>query len=109
MIFTNAICQPCVESLKELFEVYNKYGSNITIVSFFTSSYKSYWISYVNDKGIPWVSLLDGHGFMSHTAIKYGVRGVPTFFIIDSNDKVVDLWAGYHEGIIEERLSELNL
>ncbi len=104
--FTGANCGPCIESAKELRAISNKYKDSLLVISFSDDFKKETWLNSIKRDTITWLSLNDGKGRNSKTLIEYGIHGIPTFFIINENKKVIYTWSGYSEGIIEEKLKE---
>jgi peroxiredoxin len=102
--FTAAYCGPCIESAKELRVIDKKYSDSLEIVSFSGDAKKDIWLNSLKRDSVSWISLWDGKGRYSETYIKYGVQGVPTFFLIDPNGKIIDTWCGYGKGLLEDKL-----
>ena len=102
--FTGAYCGPCIQSVDELKLIDNKFSDSLLIVSVSTDTKKEIWLSSLKRDSASWISLWDGKGTYSETYIKYGVRGIPTFFLIDPFGKIIDKWTGYGKGSLENKL-----
>ncbi len=103
--FTGAYCGPCVQSAKELRHIDKTYSDSLVIVSFSSDSKKEIWLKSLERDSVSWISLWDGEGTFSETYIKYGVNGIPAFFLIDPKGIIIDKWGGYGIGSLEEKLS----
>jgi len=106
LVFTSAFCRPCIKALEELKYIQKTYAHKLTIMSFYLNQSKEDWLHVIKEQDISWLCLWDGQARFSNTVIKYGVKKVPMFFVIDSEGKILDLWAGYHEGSIINRIND---
>ena len=104
--FTATYCGPCVLSAKELKEINNKYSDKVKIVSFNVDPKKEVWEKGLKRDKVDWVSLWDGKGNFSKTYIKYGIQGVPTFFLINPEGIVIKKERGYGENLLTKMLKE---
>jgi thiol-disulfide isomerase/thioredoxin len=102
--FTAAYCGPCIQSAEELRMIDKTYSDSLEIVSFSGDSKKDIWLSSLKRDSVSWLSLWDGKGRYSDTYIKYGIQGVPSFFLIDPKGKIIDMWGGYGKGSLENKL-----
>lgn len=103
--FTAASCGGCIQSAEELRLISSEYADSLSIVSFSCDANKEIWLKSLQRDSTSWVSLWDGKGRYSETYIKYGVSGVPTFFLIDPAGKIIDRWGGYGKGSLERKLA----
>jgi peroxiredoxin len=104
--FTTANCGPCIQSAEELRLINKAYSDSLTIVSFSGDAKKDIWINSLKRDSVSWISLWDGKGMYSETYIKYGVQGIPTFFLIAPDGKIIDKWAGFGKGSLENKLKK---
>jgi peroxiredoxin len=102
--FTSAYCGPCIQSAEELRSIDKTYSDSLEIVSFSTDAKKEFWTMSLQRDSVTWLSLWDGKGMYGETYIKYGIQGVPTFFLIDPKGKIIDKWSGYGKGSLENKL-----
>ncbi len=102
--FTAAYCGPCIQSAEELRLIDRTYSDSIKIVSFSGDVKKDIWLNSLKRDSVSWVSLWDGKGRSSDTYIKYGVEGVPSFFLMDPKGIIIDMWSGYGKGLLEYKL-----
>jgi peroxiredoxin len=83
-------CPPCVASVGELKALARKYPrERLVIVSVSSDVDEATWRKFVADKDMQWEHCWDREGMLQRA---YGVRGIPTYFLIDP------------EGIIRERI-----
>jgi peroxiredoxin len=83
-------CEPCrAESpnLKTQYKLYKDKGFEILSVSVDTD--KKSWLKAITDDGLPWLQASDLKGFNSETVKMYGIGGVPSFFLIDRDGKII--------------------
>lgn len=102
--FTSAYCGPCIQSAHELKIIDKTYSDSLSIISFSGDKKRETWLESLERDSATWLSLWDGKGTYSETYIKYGVQGFPTFFLIDTEGKIIDKWSGYGKGSLENRL-----
>jgi peroxiredoxin len=102
--FTGAGCGPCIQSAHELRIIDKTFNDSLAVVSFSGDAKKDIWLNSLKRDSVTWLSLWDGKGTSSETWIKYGVQGIPTFFLIAPDGKIIDKWAGYGEGLLINKL-----
>lgn len=85
-------CKPCRASmpgLKELYARYHEKGFEILGIS--SDTKEDAWKKAVEDDQTPWIHVIDAaqaEGAVN-VAQMYGVRSIPTFFLIDKEGKIV--------------------
>ncbi len=104
--FTSAYCGACISSAGELVEISKKYADTLTIISVSQNPNKKDWLKSLKRDKVTWNSIWDGKGRFSETTIKYGIRGFPTFVLINPQGIIVDKWSGYGKGLLFERLEK---
>ena len=94
-------CGPCLQSLPELKAVSESYRDRLTVISI-TSDPKNQWETASKEHGITWVNL----NASDDPAVgdRYGVNGIPHQVIISPEGIILDSWAGYGQGLLEQRL-----
>jgi len=83
-------CEPCrAESpnLKTQYQLYKDKGFEIISVSLDTD--KKSWLKAINDDGLTWLQVSDLKGYRSEAVQSYGIGGVPSFFLIDRDGKII--------------------
>lgn len=104
--FTSAFCGPCIQAVKELVEINKNYSDSLTIISFSGDPKKDVWLKSLDRDKVTWNSVWDGKGRYSETSIKYGIQGIPTFVLINTEGIIIDKWSGYEKGSIIRRLEK---
>jgi peroxiredoxin len=102
--FTSAGCGPCIQSAEELRIIEKTFNDSLAVVSFSGDAKKDIWLNSLKRDSVTWISLWDGKGSSSETWIKYGVQGIPAFFLIDPSGKIIDKWIGYGKGSLIDKL-----
>ena len=87
-------CRPCRHENPNVVEAYNKYkkahfknGKGFEIISVSLDREKAPWVKAIADDGLIWKN----HGWDDKGVVSnlYGVRSIPTAFLIDGDGKVV--------------------
>ena len=94
-------CGPCLLSLPELKAASESYRDRLTVISI-TSDPKDLWQTASEEHGITWVNLNASDD--PAVSARYGVNGIPHQVIISPAGIVLDSWAGYGQGLLEQRL-----
>ncbi len=85
-------CKPCRAENPNLLAAYNKYKEkNFTIlgVSLDEEKGRRAWLYAVNQDGMPWTQVSELKGFDSKAAVLYGIKAIPSNFLIDPQGKIV--------------------
>lgn len=102
--FTETYCAPCITSAKELKKVNEIYSGKLKIISFYADKSDLIWKKGLERDKPNWLTLWDGKGPSGETIMKYGVKGYPTFFLIDLKGKIIDYQLGYDYNVIENMI-----
>ncbi|ADQ80663.1 alkyl hydroperoxide reductase/ Thiol specific antioxidant/ Mal allergen [Paludibacter propionicigenes WB4] len=99
-------CGPCRKENPNVVNAYKKFhdkGFEIVQVSLDTK--KPAWIAAIQKDGLNWNHLSDLKGWQNEAVLMYGVKAVPTNFLIDKDGKIIarDL----REEKLQETLSEI--
>uniref|UniRef100_UPI00404B636E peroxiredoxin family protein n=1 Tax=Gelidibacter sp. TaxID=2018083 RepID=UPI00404B636E len=98
-------CGPCRKSNPELVKIYDKFKSKgFTIVGVSVDDNKNSWIEAIEEDGLYWKNLSDLKGKDNTAAIKYGVNGVPSNFLI--NDKGIIIEVDIKPEVLENILNQ---
>jgi len=88
IVFWASTCSHCEAELPKLIEKYNSMKSqNIEIIALSLDSDKSVYDAKV--KNLPWVNDSELKGWYSSYAETYNVQATPTYFILDSANKII--------------------
>lgn len=90
-------CPPCRAENPNLVSTYNQYkdknftvGNGFTIYSVSLDRSKTGWVNAIKADNLDWpYHVSDLKHWDSEGAAKYGVRGIPANFLIDSNGKII--------------------
>lgn len=99
-------CAPCRKENPNVVKAYAKYhDKGLEIVGVSLDNNKEAWEKAVKDDNLTWIHVSDLKGFKNAAAILYGVRSVPTNFLIDKTGKII---AGSLRGEdLEKKLEEI--
>ena len=77
-------CPPCRAEIPNIKSVYNKFkDQGFEVISISLDNDANKFRSYVNDNGMKWVHVMDGGGWQTRLAQKYGIRSIPAMFLLD--------------------------
>lgn len=85
-------CKPCRAENPNLLVAYNKYkDKNFTIlgVSLDDEKGRRAWLGAVKQDGLPWTQVSELQGFAAKSAVLYGVKAIPTNFLINPEGKII--------------------
>ena len=88
IMFWSSTCSHCEAELPKILEKYNAMkAQNIEVIGL---SLDSEQLSYQNKvKDLPWINDSEFKGWYSSYVEKYNVHATPTYFILDSNNKII--------------------
>jgi thiol-disulfide isomerase/thioredoxin len=82
-------CGPCIGELPHLLDAYREFhdqGFEIVGISF--DQDKSALERLTKEKGMTWPQYFDGKGWKNDFGVKYGIRGIPTMWLIDQQGRI---------------------
>jgi len=83
-------CEPCraaSPNLKTQYQLYKNKGLEIISVSI--DNKRNSWLSAIKEDSLPWLQVSDLNGPDNKAARLYGVKDVPSFFLIDREGKII--------------------
>ena len=84
-------CGPCIAELPDLKKTYAKYNNKgLEIIGISLDQSKDKLTKFIAKEEIPWPQQFDGLGWENEFAVKYGIRGIPTMWLIDKQGNLVD-------------------
>jgi peroxiredoxin len=90
LYFWSTRCPYCTEALPEMADFYQAhydYGLEIYAVSL--DDDRDLWKLFMEANNLPWVNVCEGKGTKSETSRTYGLRGTPTYLLLDSRMHIV--------------------
>jgi peroxiredoxin len=85
-------CKPCRAENPNMLAAWKKYKDknfDILGVSLDEDKGRRAWLHAVAQDGLPWTQVSDLKGFESPAAVMYGVKAIPSNFLIDPSGKIV--------------------
>lgn len=84
-------CAPCRGEIPNLKKAYEKYKpKGLEIYSISLDMKHDDWLKALKEENTSWTNVVDKLGGIRGEAIKYGVLGIPTSFLIDKEGKIVE-------------------
>ncbi len=105
LYFSSYSCMPCVAAKKELDSMISSGDSPVEVVGFNLDT-EAKWKSRGLENPVLWHDFNDlkgSHGFNK----RFKTQGIPTFVIVSKEGKILDIWAGYRDGTIRERIDAI--
>jgi peroxiredoxin len=106
--FWSTTCGPCIGEMPGVKAAYEKLHSRgFEIVGISLDDKEKDLRRYLEEKALPWPQHFDGRGFSNEFAIKYGVFGIPTMWLVDRQGRLrFTQVGGQLEPVIERLLGE---
>ena len=95
-------CKPCVAAKKELGELASD-NESLEIIGLNLDG-ESAWRSKGKSNPVKWHDFNELNGSYGLSS-RFETSGIPTFVIASPEGKILDIWTGYSDGIINERLN----
>ncbi len=84
-------CVPCISELPYLIEANNAYGEKgFEIISISLDENRDSFLKFLREWNISWEQFFDGNGFAGPLVREYGVRSLPTTFLLGRDGKVIE-------------------
>ena len=103
LYFNSYGCKPCIEAKKELTELAESMKEMIEIIGLNVDAL-DVWKAKGKDNPITWYDFNEGKESYGMN-LRFKTMGIPAFVIISKEGKILDVWSGYREGVITERLN----
>ena len=98
-------CGPCIQSIPEMKKIVSMYKDKLVVVSI-SEDPKDSWKEYIKNKGMEgyqWNELRRGR---TGLAASYQVNGIPYYVLIAPDGKIQDVWSGYGEGSLLNKVKQ---
>ena len=84
-------CGPCVEELPHVKAAYEKYhAKGFEIVGISLDQDLARLQEFTKAQGMPWPQYFDGKGWGNIISSKYGIRGIPTMWLVGKDGNLAD-------------------
>jgi peroxiredoxin len=108
-------CGPCLHELPGLIKVHEEFharGFEVLGISLDSEDDVATLPEFIKSKGMSWPQICDGQGWKCAIAQSYGVRGIPSYWLIDGDTGLVvatsqDLRGAALRGTVERCLANL--
>ncbi|MBW8683761.1 redoxin domain-containing protein [Chitinophaga rhizophila] len=99
-------CGPCRAENSNVLKAYNKYKhKNFTVLGVSLDDNRTKWKEAVAKDKMPWVQISDLKGFNNELSSYYGIRAIPSTFLIDPQGKIIE--KGLRGDKLHSRLAEI--
>lgn len=79
-------CGPCIRELPNVQKMHREYGDQgLQIVSISLDRDEKRFRTFVEKSGMDWIHVMEGGGWSTRLVGKYGVRSIPTMYLLDAN------------------------
>jgi peroxiredoxin len=83
-------CEPCRAESPNLMQQYKLYkNKGFEIISVSVDTYKKNWVQAIEQDKLPWLQVSDLRGWNNAVGRLYGITGVPAFFLINPDGKII--------------------
>ena len=84
-------CVPCISELPYLIEANNSYGKKgFEIISISLDENRDAFFKFLREWNMGWEQFFDGKGFAGALVREYGIKSLPTTFLLDYDGKVIE-------------------
>jgi peroxiredoxin len=103
--FWSTTCGPCIAELPALKAAYEKFHDRgFEVVAISLDDKESALRRFIKEKDLPWPQHFDGKGWENEFAVRYGVFGIPTVWLVDKRGRLRDTNVRYE---VENRVKAL--
>lgn len=107
--FTGIGCAPCWEAYPHLTEIQEKFKDSLQVVTYHVwDTVKTMYKRIALSKNIQenWISIWDTEKNVKTVMQQYKVDGIPLFYLIDPNGKIIEVWFGYRRKHFDRKLNK---
>lgn len=104
LYFNSYGCKPCIYAKKELAELADSMKGLIEVIGLNVDSPDT-WKAKGKDNPVPWYDFNEEKGSKGLN-LRFETMGIPAFVIVSDEGIILDVWSGYGEGIITERIGK---
>ncbi len=99
--FTGVYCGWCKKFNEYMLPHYENIKDKLTIVSFYTDTKKELIVKSIKKEKINWTVVSDFKGRNSANKQRYRVEGIPDFYLLDKDRKIIKHQTGFDEEFAE--------
>jgi thiol-disulfide isomerase/thioredoxin len=105
--FWSTTCGPCLAEMPMLKSIYDRFHSQgLEIIGISLDDKETKLRHYLEEKEISWPQFFDGKGWGNKFAVRYGIFGIPTVWLLDRNGVLhTDRARGQLEKMVERLLA----
>lgn len=83
-------CGPCVAELPNVKSAYEQFkDKDLVIISISLDNDKDKCKAFIKERGMTWLNIVDGGGWKTRLAKKYGINSIPKMFLIERDGTCV--------------------
>ncbi|MDO5663882.1 MAG: TlpA disulfide reductase family protein [Bacteroidia bacterium] len=83
-------CGPCRSEIPHLKKAYDKYkAKGFEIYAISLDDNEADWLKAMDEEKTPWINVHNAEGFNGEVIKAYGIRGIPSSFLIDKDGTIV--------------------
>lgn len=97
-------CGPCVQAIPKTRELYANNKEILTVIGINMVTNEDSWREISKKDSITWINLSDGKGTFAGVSADYGIKGFPTYILIDPQGVIIEKWMGYEPNIFKQKL-----
>ncbi|MBD3272107.1 MAG: redoxin family protein, partial [Elusimicrobia bacterium] len=100
-------CPPCVASVPKVDELHRAYvdNPNVVVIGINLDTNTRQAERFINENEIPYIVLQGGNSSVGND---YGVRGIPTFLVINQSGVIEKRYTGFRPGYEQEWRTEID-
>jgi len=103
--FWSTTCGPCIAEMPTVKAVYQKrHDQGFEVVAISLDDKESAVRRFIKEKELPWPQHFDGKGWENQFAVRYGIFGIPTMWLVDKRGNLRDTNARFD---LERRVTSL--
>ena len=103
--FWSTTCGPCLAEMPAVKAAYQKlHGQGFEVVGISLDDKESALRHFIKEKDLPWPQHFDGKGWENLFAVRYGIFGIPTTWLVDKQGQLRDTNARFD---LERRVTAL--